>query len=98
MRNQIICKGQPGSVAFFLEWSGKSYYLFNQKYSQHVFETYRNGVPINKAFEHKKYRNRIMQSANDKTIERLRLSVRYIEKEYSITVFGNQTKSFLKCA
>lgn len=92
MNKQIICKGQPNQVAFFLDYNGKRYFLFTQKYNRSVFNHFRNGVHISKMLEHHSNENKIYS----KTIQRINMMVKYIEREYDIQVFKNSCKKLVR--
>ncbi|MCR5665185.1 MAG: hypothetical protein K6G01_00010 [Eubacterium sp.] len=85
----IYCKTTAkGTHSFYLVFAGEEYYLFSQDYRKGVFEYYRNGVELNKAMQRSKAH---YDTAILKTMDKLPIYIKYIEREYDIVVL-EQTK------
>ena len=90
MKTNVICKiDAQGKHSFYLNVAGERYYLFQQNFYRGVNEYYKNGVSLDLAmsFAHSHKDNAIIR-----TMQKLPVYIRYIEKEYSITVFNKTAK------
>ncbi len=89
MKNYIICKRtERAKTSFYLVFNNAEYYLFTQNYRKGVKDYFLNGATIDEALDTGKGR---FDSALMKTMEKMPAYIRYIEKEYGITVL-RQTK------
>ena len=89
MKATIFCETMAKGIhAFYLLTNGQRYYLFIQDYRKGVQEYFGRGVPINEAMNYSRSHN---DSAVVKTMSKIPMYVKYIEKEYAIEVF-EQTK------
>ncbi|MCR5742289.1 MAG: hypothetical protein K6F92_00970 [Lachnospiraceae bacterium] len=89
MKDRIYCTDQRHGIhSFYLQTAEGSYYLFSQDFRQGVHRFYNRGVTLNEALDF--YRahgdNAIM-----KTMRKLPLYIKYVEKEFEIAVM-EQTK------
>ncbi len=88
MSTKIICETeQRGIHSFFAVVNNKRYFLFNQDFRQGVHEYFESGVCLNEAINHGKAHN---DSAIIRTMSKLPMYIRYIEKEYNIVVFDKR--------
>lgn len=81
----VICRNSPvkGIINFYVENDTESYFLFQQRFRHSAYDYYKNGIPIKKAFDHKKIgRDKAIQNV----IRRLPDNISYIEKEYHICI------------
>ena len=89
MKTIIFCEiTAKGIYTFYLLTNGQRYYLFNQDYRKGVQEYFGKGVLINEAMNYSRSHN---DKAVAKTMSKIPMYVKYIEKEYAIEVF-KQTK------
>ena len=90
MKAKIYCKTtQKGIHSFYLLQEGNEYFLFSQKYRKGVQEYFgRGGVYFDQSRNYAKSHN---DAAIIRTMNKLPIYIKYIEKEYEIAVF-NQTK------
>lgn len=89
MKSYIICKStEQAKTSFYLVFDNNEHYLFTQNYRKGVKDYFMNGVTINEALDTSKGR---FDSALMRTMEKMPAYIRYIEKEYGITIL-RQTK------
>lgn len=89
MKATIFCETTAKGInTFYLSTDGQRYYLFNQDYRKGVQEYFGRGVSINEAMNYSRSHN---DSALVRTMSKIPMYVKYIEKEYAIEVF-EQTK------
>ncbi len=72
-----------GRQTFYLDACGETHYLFTQDYRHGVKEYFGRGVCVDNALDISRARN---DSAIIRTMRKLPLYIKYIEKEYGITV------------
>ena len=72
-----------GTQTFYLDADGETHYLFSQDYRHGVKDYYGRGVSIDAAIDYSRARN---DTAIIRTMRKLPSYIRYIEKEYGITV------------
>lgn len=84
MLTRIFCKMcMNGRQAFYIEADGEIYFLFEQSYRKTIKSYYGKGVSLEQS----------MKFANSKSfavrnvMEKLPLYIKYIEKEYGISIF-----------
>jgi len=88
MRTMIICQTpQKGMHSFYAIVNNKSYFLFSQDFRHGVHDYFENGVSLNEAINHSKAHN---DSAIIRTMSKLPMYIKYIEKEYNIVVFDKR--------
>lgn len=89
MKTMIYCKPtQQGVHSFYLVTGGEEYFLFSQNSRKGVQEYFSRGVTIDDSMKFAKTKN---DSAIIRTMTKLPMYIRYIEKEYEIEVY-EQTK------
>ena len=69
--------------SFYMDNGGKEYYLFTQKKRKGVSDFYRGKVPLDRAIKHGFGRK---DAAIHKTMDKIIMQIRYIEKENDIMV------------
>lgn len=91
MKFLIECKKSSNgkTLDFYAVQGNNSYYLFDQRYRQSVYEYFRNSLPVSVALDHSKA-NRNTALIN--VINRLLPSIRYVEKYHSVNIL-NKTGS-----
>lgn len=90
MKNMIYCEPTARGVhTFFLIVNGKEYYLFSQNYRKGVHAYYSKGVPLNQAVNYSKTHN---DSALIRTMSKLPMYIKYVEKEYGIEILEHTKK------
>ncbi len=90
MKNMIYCEPTARGVhTFFLVVNGKEYYLFSQNYRKGVHAYYSKGVPLTQAVNYSKTHN---DSALIRTMSKLPMYIKYVEKEYGIEVLERTKK------
>lgn len=89
MKTLIYCEPiDRGVHSFYMVHKGEKYFLFTQKYRRGVHNYYRRGVSMNEAMNRSKARK---DGAIIRTMRKLPVYIKYIEKEFSIEVL-EQTK------
>ena len=89
MKTTIYCKRtEKGMHNFYLLTEGEEFYLFTQNFRKGVQEYFGHGVSLERACDYSKSRK---DSAIIKTMEKIPMFIKYIEKESGILVF-EQTK------
>lgn len=84
MNNSIYCRPTDKGVHSFYYISGcKEYYLFSQPYRKGVADYFGYGVHINDAMKYSKAHE---DAAVMRTMDKILMYVRYIEKEYGIEI------------
>lgn len=80
----VYCVKKQGLHSFFIIQGGQKYYLFSQNYRKGVQKYYCKGVSLNESIDYSKAHN---DSAVIRTMTKLPMYIKYVEKEYSIEVF-----------
>jgi len=89
MKTTIYCKPTAKGVhSFYLIVGTEEFFLFSQAYRKGVEEYYGRGVRINESMKYSRAHN---DSAITRTMDKIPMYVKYIEKEYAIEVL-EQTK------
>ncbi|MCR5667354.1 MAG: hypothetical protein K6G01_11080 [Eubacterium sp.] len=89
----IYCKTTAKGIhSFYMLYRGTEYFLFSQHYRKGVGEFYRKGVSLRKATQYSKAH---LDMAILKTMEKIPMYVKYVEKEYDIMVLERTKKK--KC-
>ena len=90
MQTKIYCKTlSKGIHSFYLSHNGMDYLLFCQEYRRGVNDFYKNGVRFDEARDYSKARR---DTALIKTMDKIPMYVKYIEREYNIQIL-NKTKA-----
>ena len=101
MKTTVYCKtNAKGIHSFYLVFGGKEFFLFNQAYRKGVDGFYGNGVPFDEALKHSRAKH---DAAISRTMDKIPIYVKYIEKEFDVEVLNrtkrrNAQKSKLSCA
>ena len=100
MKTTVYCKPtDKGIHSFYLVIGAEEFFLFSQAYRKGVEEYYGGGVLFSEAINYSKAHK---DSAITRTMSKIPMYVRYIEKEYDIEVLNKTRKSNqgyrLKCA
>ena len=81
----IYCKPTAKGIhSFYLMVGTEEFFLFSQAYRKGVEEYYGRGVRIEESVKYSKAHN---DSAIIRTMDKIPMYVRYVEKEYDIEVF-----------
>lgn len=90
MKTIIYCKPTDKGVhSFYLLVGTEEFYLFSQAYRKGVDEYYGKGVRIDESMKYSRAHN---DSAIIKTMDKIPMYVKYIEKEYGIEVLEKTKK------
>ena len=83
MASKIFSKiTEKGKQSLYLKTNGKEYFLFSQNYYKSVSQFYKSEVSVDRALDFSVSPGK----AVNKTMEKLRAYIPYIEKEYGINV------------
>lgn len=94
MKSMIYCKTtRKGIHSFYLVVNGERYLLFNQKYRRGVGRYFRRGVSINQSIDYSKTHN---DAALKKTMSKIPMHLRYVEKEFDLQVLEKTKKKSKK--
>jgi len=86
---KVICEQFNDNHRFYMLDGNAEYYLFSQKYKKAVNQFYSNGVPLNRAIKHGECkRSKVLHH----TMNKLKSSIQYIEKEYNISILDSTIK------
>jgi len=89
MKTMIYCETQGKAVhAFYMLSEGEIYYLFSQGYRKGVQAFYHKGVRLDESMDYSKAHK---DTAIERTMSKIPMYIKYIEKEYGIEVL-EQTK------
>ncbi len=89
MKTKIYCKPTAKGVhSFYLLLDSEEYFLFSQAYRKGVEEYYGRGVRIEEAVRHSRAHK---DAAIIRTMDKIPMYVKYVEKTYEIEVL-EQTK------
>ena len=90
MKATIFCETTAKGIhTFYLSTNGQRYYLFNQDYRKGVQEYFGRGVSINEAMNYSRSHH---DRALVRTMSKIPMYIKYIEKEYAIEVFEQTQK------
>lgn len=85
MKTSIYCKPTAKGVhSFYLIVGNDEFFLFSQAYRKGVEEYYGKGVRIDESM---RYSRAHKDSAITRTMDKIPMYVRYVEREYDIEVF-----------
>ena len=89
MSVKLFCKSDGrGMHSFYLQAENEVYFLFCQEYRRSNEEYFGRGVLLSDGLDFSGVRNYAVR----KTVEKLRIYVRYAEKEYGIAVLDKTKK------
>ena len=92
MKERIYCKATAKGVhSFYLATINCEYFLFNQSYRKGVNEYFGNGVILKEATNFSKCHH---DDALKRTMSKLPMYIKYVEKEYNIEVLEKTKKRF----
>jgi len=90
MNTRIYCRtAQKGTHSFYVSVMNKEYFLFSQDFRQGVQAYYENGVRLDEATDYSKAHN---DSAIKRTMTKLPLFIRYVEKEYGVIIYEKKAE------
>ena len=90
MKTTIYCKPTAKGVhSFYLLMGSDEFYLFSQSYRKGVEEYYGRGVRIDDAIKHSRAHR---DSAIIRTMDKIPMYVKYIEREFDISVLNSTKK------
>ena len=93
MKSTIICEvPEQGKLSFYLVTEDGRFFLFKQDYRKGVKEYFYRGVSLEQACNYKKTN---YDTAIIKTMTKLPAYIKYIEKEYGISVLEQTKKKSL---
>ena len=88
--NKIVCKTtQSGKSNLYLTVDGRDIFLFSQNYRKTVADFYQNPISIDRALDYSLNTGIAVR----KTMDKLRVYLPYIEKEYGVSVLKKTKKS-----
>lgn len=88
MQTKIFCKiNRSGQLDFYIAVDDERYFLFEQSYRKTVMAYFGNGVSFNQSMRFAGSTSYAVRNV----MEKLPLYVKYVEKEYGVSVF-EQTK------
>ncbi len=91
MKFRILSKVDTAGYHTLYLWTEQNeYYLFKQAYRKGVARYYRNGLIIDDAIDYSKAKG---NTAVINTMSKLLSHIRYVEKEFGITVLGRTQKN-----
>lgn len=86
----IICKSSEGGTHnFYLVVGTTEYFLFNEGYKKSVYDYYSKGVRLKDASNYSKSKRNV---ALMKTMSKIPVYVRYLEKEYDLEILEKTKK------
>lgn len=89
MKTMIYCEASDrGTHSFFMICEGREYFLFSQDYRKGVQAFYHKGLRLDESLDFSKAHK---DTAIERTMSKIPMYIRYIEKEYGIEVL-EQTK------
>lgn len=89
MTVKIICKSDRTKThSFYVIHKHHEYYLFSQDMNRSIWMFFKKGTPLNRAID---YSYADENTKLIKTMEKIRLCLKYIEREEGISIF-NKTK------
>lgn len=94
MKTMIYCETTEKAVhAFYMLNEGEIYYLFSQDYRKGVQDFYHKGVRLDESMDYSKAHK---DTAIERTMSKIPMYIKYIEKEFGIEVL-EQTKKRNRC-
>ena len=101
MKTTIYCKPTDKGVhSFYLIYGTEEFFLFSQSYRKGVERYYGRGVMIDEAIKYSRAHN---DSAITRTMDKIPMYVKYVEREFDIMVLDSTKKRYAqnyraKCA
>ena len=96
MKTIIYCKPtDKGIHSFYLLIGNKEYFLFSQAYRKGVEKYYGKGVHIDESMKYSRAHNDI---AITRTMDKIPMYIKYIEREYNVEVLKKTKKTKRKNA
>ena len=90
MQTVIYCETEKKAVhAFYMKNEGRIYYLFSQDYRKGVQDFYHRGVRLDESMDFSKAHK---DAAIERTMSKIPIYIKYIEKEYGIEVLERTKK------
>ena len=90
----VFCKPSNGVHSFYVNVGSETYFLFSQDFRSGVQRFYSKGVPLHQATDYTKAkRNRAVY----RTMRKIPMYIRYIEKEYDISILNQTKKKKAQC-
>ena len=90
MLSYVYCeKSRNNTISFYITYKDTDYYLFSQKFSKDTYNTYYKGIPLNRAMQPSLARD---NRAILKTIEKLPIYIKYVEREEGFYVLDKSIK------
>ena len=84
MKTMIYCETPENAIhAFYMINEGEKYYLFSQDYRKGVQDFYHKGVRLAESLDYSKAHK---DTAIERTMSKIPMYIKYIEKEYGIEV------------
>ena len=94
MKPLITCENpNKGTLSFYLSPEEGKYYLFSQNYRKGMADYFKNGLRLDMAYDFSKCHN---DSAVIRVLSKLPSYIKYIEKEYTISVLRQTKKKMQK--
>ena len=86
MKTVIKCtENKLGGHSFYINHQGIDYLLFNQRFHRGVDRAFRNGLDLSESLNFKTAKG---DTAILKTISKMKLYIKYIEKEYKVKILN----------
>lgn len=93
MRTTIYCKrSERGMHNFYLRINGEEFYLFSQNFKKGVQDYFGRGVYLEYACDYSRSKH---DTAVMKTMDKIPIFIKYVEKESGILVFEKSKKKQL---
>ena len=90
MKTMIYCETPKKAVHdFYMLNEGEIYYLFSQNYRKGVQDFYHKGVRLDESLDYSKAHK---DTAIERTMSKIPMYIKYIEKEYGIEVLKRTKK------
>ena len=92
MKTTIYCKPTAKGIhSFYLIMGTEEFFLFSQSYRKGVEEYYGRGVRIDEAIKHSRAHK---DSAITRTMDKIPMYVKYVEREFDIRVLDSTKKRY----
>jgi len=94
--SKVYCRTTAKDVlSFYIKHNNERYFLFSQNYKRGVHQYFANGVSLNKAID---YSGAKSDFSIERTMDKLPKYIKYIEKEYEISIFNQTDRIYKKSA
>lgn len=84
----INCTASDNSLNFYLNTESEELYLFTQRYSEAVYQYYRNPLSVRAALDHSRANNKKVHNV----ICRLNSYKKFVMVEYGISMLGDRKR------